>query len=105
MRFFKKTIMDIKDIDTECLVETTILCGERMLYIIRKYIRFFFRELGLIDLFPLSIISSNYRCLVSVFHRHDSHVTVCFSDVCRESFRSAREMAVSEDRINGSSIS
>ena len=48
--------MDVKDIDTECIPETMLLCGERIVYIIRKYIRFCFRELGLIDLFPLSII-------------------------------------------------
>ena len=56
MKFAKKGIMDIKDIDTECIPETMLLCAEKISYIFHKVIRFWFRELAIIDIFPFSVL-------------------------------------------------
>ena len=48
--------MDVKDVKTECIPETMLLCGERIIHIIQKYIRFCLRELAVINIFPISLI-------------------------------------------------
>jgi len=36
-------IMDVRDVDTRCIPETILLCVERIAYILRKWLGFWFR--------------------------------------------------------------
>jgi hypothetical protein len=41
----KHKIMDVRSIDTRCVPETILLCIERTLYILRKWLGFWFKHI------------------------------------------------------------
>ena len=56
MRLDKFEIMDVGDVDTRCIPETMSLCVERIMFILQRWLGFWFRAIGVPETFVSAVL-------------------------------------------------